>query len=152
MRRRGRTGTEVEYLSVADVIAVYREMMWEMGHQPAELAREGALESAVHRPHALAHYAGASLVEQAVALGTGIALALPWGDGNKLGAFRVMTLFLHINGVVPPLPKAQRFQVLAELLEPFVAAHDAERAAAEQRLINELHRWAEHSISPDTAS
>lgn len=145
-------GTEVAYLSVADVIAIYREMMREMGHQPTELIREGALESAVHRPRALAHYAGASLVEQAVALGTGIALAHPWVDGNKRGAFRTMTLFLHINGVVPPSPKAQHFQVLAELLEHFVAAHAAERAEAEQRLIDELNRWAEQDSSPDTAS
>jgi death on curing protein len=143
--------SQIEYLSVADVIAVYREMMREMGSRPTELVREGALESAVHRPRALAHYAGASLIEQAVALGTGIALAYPWVDGNKRGAFRSMMLFLHVNGVVPPTPKPERYQALAELLERFVAAQDEERTIVEQHVTDELDQWVAADAPPDQA-
>lgn len=140
---------EIEYLSVADVDAIYRAMMREMGLAPTALVREGSLESAVHRPRMMAHYAGASLVEQAVALGTGVALAHPWVDGNKRGAFRAMIVFLRINGIDPPSPKPAHYQKVAELLEQLVAAHEEVRDDVERGVVDELNRWAEASGSLD---
>ncbi|MBA2278706.1 MAG: type II toxin-antitoxin system death-on-curing family toxin [Chloroflexia bacterium] len=132
----------VEYLSVADMMAIYYAVMEEMGERPAALVREAALESAVHRPRAAAYYAEASLAEQAVELGIGIALAHPWVDGNKRCAFRSMMAFLSLNGVEVPRPRAEAYLAVARQLEQIVAASGTNRDERTRLLIDELSGWA----------
>lgn len=143
--------TDVRYLSVANVIALYRTVLESFGVQPAALVRPEALESAVQRPRMAGYYAGASLVEQAVALGTGIALAHPWVDGNKRCAFASMIVFLEWNGIPVPDPDAETYLRTAKLLESAVAATGEERERQTECLTDELNRWAELSGAEDQA-
>ncbi len=131
----------VHYLSVADVIAVYFAVMEEMGERPTALVRPDALESAVHRPRMAAYYADAGLVEQAVELGVGIALAHAWVDGNKRCAFRSMMAFLFLNGVEVPVPRPATYLAVARWLEQIVDANGDEREARKQALIDEIGGW-----------
>jgi death-on-curing protein len=134
---------EVRYLSVANVIALYGETMDAYSVPKAALVRPEALESAVQRPRMAGYYAGATLVEQAVALATGIALAHPWVDGNKRCAFASMVVFLEWNGVSVPDPDSITFLATAKMLESAVAASGEGREQETQRLIDELNRWAD---------
>jgi prophage maintenance system killer protein len=136
------TERDVNFLSVADVIAVYFAVMEEMGEWPAALVREDALESAVHRPRMAAYYAEAGLVEQAVELGVGIALAHAWVDGNKRCAFRSMMASFLLNGFKVPQPRSETYLAIAQRLEQIVAATGDERETLKQALINELNGWA----------
>ncbi len=132
----------IRYLAVAHVIGLYFEAMRLAGEQPAALVRPEALESAVHRPRAAAYYAEANLVEQAVELGEGIALAHPWVDGNKRCAFVSMITFLEHNGVPVPNSDDDRYLHAARLLVELVATTSGNRDVNKQRLIDELSGWA----------
>jgi death-on-curing family protein len=89
----------VEYLSVADVIALHNTIMELMGWSAAPLRDEGLLESALNRPRMAAHYEGADLVRQAILLAIGISQNQPFVDGNKRTAFLALITFLGINGL-----------------------------------------------------
>lgn len=140
---------DVRYLSVANVIALYKETMDAYGVPAAALVRPEALESAVQRPRMAGYYAGATLVEQAVALATGIALAHPWVDGNKRCAFVSMVVFLERNGVPVPDPDSETYLATAKMLESAVAATGEGRDQQTQRLIDELNRWNDASQASD---
>ena len=130
------------YLSVAHVVGLYFEAMRLAGEQPAALVRPEALESAVHRPRVAAFYGGATLIEQAVELAEGIALAHPWVDGNKRCAFISMVTFLERNGVTVPEPDTEGYLRVASLLVDLVGATGEEREARKQALVDVLSGWA----------
>lgn len=140
---------DVQHISVANVISLYEAVMEFSGVPESALVRPEALESAVQRPRLAGYYAGAMLVEQAVALGMGIALAHPWVDGNERCAFASMVVFLERNGVPVPEPDSETYLETAKLLEAAVAAPGGSREERMQRLVDELNRWAEASESPD---
>ncbi len=130
------------YLSVAHVVGLYFEAMRLAGEQPAALVRPEALESAVHRPRVAAYYGGATLIEQAVELAEGIALAHPWVDGNKRCAFISMVTFLERNGVPVPEPDTEGYLRAASLLVDLVGATGDEREARKQALAAEFRSWS----------
>jgi death on curing protein len=130
------------FLSVAHVIGLYFEAMRLAGERPAALVRPEVLKSAVHRPRAAAYYGGATLIEQAVELAEGIALAHPWVDGNKRCAFISMVTFLERNGVSVPDPDDERYLHVAAPLVDLVAATGDQRETRKQALVDELNGWA----------
>ena len=85
------------YVTTLDVMAMNQAIMERMGGESA-LRDDGALESAVMRPQIAAHYAEASLMQQAATLMAGIALAHAFLDGNKRTALAAGTTFLILNG------------------------------------------------------
>jgi death-on-curing protein len=86
------------YLTVPEIIEAHMQIMESMGESPTLLRSEHLLESAVMKPQAAAHYAGADLAEQASLLAIGISQNQPFLDGNKRIAYAAMKVFLAING------------------------------------------------------
>jgi death on curing protein len=107
---------QIDWLSLADVLALHAEMMQRMGGRPAPLREEGLLESAVLRPQMAAYYDEADLIRQAALLATGIAQAQAFIDGNKRTALAAMETFLRSNGRrcrAGSLELAQQIEALA---------------------------------------
>jgi prophage maintenance system killer protein len=109
----------VEHPSLADVLALHREMMQRLGWSTAPLRAggEGLLESAILRPQFAAHYEGADVIHQAALLGVGISQARAFVDGNRRTAFHVSATFLLVNRVdvarVDPLELARQLEAVA---------------------------------------
>jgi death on curing protein len=91
-------GLEIRYLSLAEVLALHRELMERTSFAPAPLRDEGILESAVMRAQMAAHYSDADLLRQAALLAVGISQGRAFLDGNKRTAFGAMDIFLRLNG------------------------------------------------------
>lgn len=89
----------IEYLTVAELIEIHRQVMSSMHAGPELLRSEDLLESAAMKPQAAAYYGGADLVEQAAGLAIGISQNQPFLDGNKRTAYGAMRVFLMINGL-----------------------------------------------------
>lgn len=108
------------YLSTADVLALYQQMMERLGWSPAPLRGGGErlLESAVLRPQFAAHYEDADLIRQAALLAVGISQAQAFLDGNKRTAFHAAATFLLLNGLdvttVSALEMARQLDAVAE--------------------------------------
>ena len=106
-------------------MALHREMMAGMGHNPAPLRDPGLLESAIHRPEMAAYYEDADLIRQAALLAVGIAQNQPYVDGNKRTAYIALTVFLRVNGhplVVNRLEVAKQLEVVATRADRLEAA------------------------------
>lgn len=88
------------YLTLPDVLAAHEAAMAVAGYSPAPLRDQGTLEGAIARPRMLAHYEGADLITQAVALILAISQAQAFVDGNKRTAMTVGLVFLRVNGHV----------------------------------------------------
>ena len=107
----------IQYLSLADVIAIHESAMRRLGVEPKALRDEGRLESAVMRPQMAAYYEGADVVRQAALLGVGISQAQGFLDGNKRTAYLALNTFLRMNGLTysgDRLALAQQFEQVAE--------------------------------------
>jgi len=133
---------EIDYLTVADVMAIYEWAMRESGQEPAPLVREDALQRAVHHPRNLAWYRGAGLAEQGVDLAMEIALAHAWVDGNKRVSVRAFEVFLGLNGV--DIPDAD-YRLFADEFVAVVGAKPDERAALVGGLVDMVSRWVAKS-------
>ena len=129
---------EIDYLTVADVMAIYEQAMRESDQAPAPLVREDALQRAVHHPRNLAWYQGADLAEQAVDLALEIALAHAWVDGNKRVSVRAFEVFLALNGVSIPDTDYRRF---ADHFLVVVGAKPEDRAQFIAPLVAMVHHW-----------
>lgn len=87
------------YLTVADVLEIYAAIIDGTPAQAADhLRSREALEGALGRPSAHAHYEQADLARQAAVLAHGIAETQSFIDGNKRTALVAMLTFLEING------------------------------------------------------
>jgi death on curing protein len=107
----------IDYLSVADVIAVHDSIVLDTGSGYAPLRDEGLLESAVTRPRNAAYYEGADLIRQAALLAIGISQNQPFVDGNKRTAYAAPDVFLDINGQLydgDPIELARQLERVAE--------------------------------------
>ena len=107
----------IQYLSLADVIAIHESAMRGLGVEPKALRDEGRLESAVMRPQMAAYYEGADVVRQAALLGVGISQAQAFLDGNKRTAYLALNTFLRMNDLTysgDRLALAQQFEQVAE--------------------------------------
>jgi death-on-curing protein len=91
-------GLQIEYLTLADVEVIHRDLMAGSGAHSI-LLRRGALEGAVHRPRNVAYYENADLFMQTATLMGGIALAHAFEDGNKRLAYACGLTFLRQNGI-----------------------------------------------------
>ncbi|MEJ7837640.1 MAG: Fic family protein [Thermomicrobiales bacterium] len=131
---------DLNYLTVADVIAIYDRVMLESDQMPAALVREDALQRAVHHPRVLAHYEGASLAAQAVDLALELALAHAWVDGNKRISVRSFEVFLELNHVATP--DADRKQFIDDFID-VVGAKPEERSELLGGLIGMVQRWVD---------
>jgi death-on-curing protein len=110
---------EVEYLALADVIAIHQWIMERMGAAPAPFRAggEGHLESAVMRPQMAAHYEDADLIRQAALLAISFSQAQAFLDGNKRTAFAAIRAFLGRNGLTfraSSLDVARQLEMVAE--------------------------------------
>ena len=132
---------EVEYLTVADVIALYEGAMQASDQVPAALVREDALQSAVHHPRKLGYYENAGLAEQAVELMLHIAVAHAWVDGNKRIATLSLYAFLARNGVAAPDEAV--FRATANALVARLAAAREERPLIRGELLQLVESWGE---------
>lgn len=126
------------YVTTLDVMAMNQAIMERMGGESA-LRDDGALESAVMRPQMAAHYAEASLAEQAATLMAGIALAHAFVDGNKRTALAAGTTFLILNGqYVVSKPEELGQQLLAVIARP----------GSLDSAIAELAAWSDSRLAP----
>ena len=106
-----------QYLSLAEIIAIYESVMRRLGDELKPLRDEGLLESAVMRPQMAAYYEGADIVRQAALLGVGISQAQAFLDGNKRTAYLALNTFLRMNGLTfssDRLALARQFEQIAE--------------------------------------
>jgi death-on-curing protein len=106
-----------EYLSIAEVLALHREIMERMDSNAAPLRDMGLLESALMRPQTTAHYERADLVRQSALLAIGISQNQPFLDGNKRTAFISLITFIGMNGyafVGNPMELARQLERVAE--------------------------------------
>lgn len=131
--------SDIQYLTVADVIALYEVAMRESGQRPDALDREDALQSAVHHPRNLGYYQDAGLAEQAVELMLHIAAAHAWVDGNKRVATMSLYAFLASNGVTAPSEPA--FRTAADLMVAWLAAPAEGRPDIRDELIRLVESW-----------
>ncbi len=93
-------GDEPVYLTTDDILEVYAAIIDATATQAADhLRNRDALEGALGRPEAYAHYEQADLALQAAVLAHGIAETQPFIDGNKRTALIAMLTFLEINGL-----------------------------------------------------
>ena len=107
----------IQYLGLADVIAIHERVLRRLGDEPQPLRDSGVLESATMRPQMAAWYEGADLVRQATLLAVGISQAQAFLDGNKRTAYLAMVTFLQINGFAytgDHITLAQQFEQAAD--------------------------------------
>jgi death-on-curing protein len=107
---------QTRYLSLADVIAIHQFVMEQLGTSAASLRDEGALESAILRPHMAAYYESADLIRQSALLAVGISQAQAFVDGNKRTAFAALRACLRTNGfrfTDQPLALAQQLEAVS---------------------------------------
>jgi death-on-curing protein len=89
------------YLGVDDALEIYAAIFNLTTVQAVDhLRSREALEGALGRPAAYAHYQEADLALQAAVLAHGIAEAQSFVDGNKREALIAMITFLELNGYV----------------------------------------------------
>jgi len=88
----------VEYLDLADVIALHDAILRRMGAPFAAIRDEGALDSAITRAKTAHFYDGADVIRQAVLMAIGISQAQAFVDGNKRAAYAATETFLLMNG------------------------------------------------------
>lgn len=112
-------------------------------HAPLSEAKRPEFESAVAKPRNLAHYEGADLVTQAVALMVGISQCQSFVDGNKRAAFGSGDVFLRINGLWLHAPREE----IADWLIG-IAAETDKRARSE--LVEQFDAWIRGWIRPTT--
>lgn len=106
-------------------MSLHTQMMERMGHHPAPLRDEGALESAVMKPQMAAYYEGADIVRQAALLAIGISQAQAYVDGNKRTAYIAALVFLRRNGrplTGDHLEMARQLKAVAERSDSLEAA------------------------------
>lgn len=85
------------WLNAEVLQAVHLEQLAEHGGGAG--TRDQALfESALARPHNLAHYGNPDVFDLAAAYAVGLAKNHPFVDGNKRTAYVAMELFLILNG------------------------------------------------------
>ncbi|HLH26030.1 MAG TPA: type II toxin-antitoxin system death-on-curing family toxin [Chloroflexota bacterium] len=132
-------GSGIRYLSLAEVLALYSELMERTGFVVAPLRNEGILESAVMRPQMAAHYGGADILRQAALLAAGISQGQAFLDGNKRTAFGTMDTFLRLNGL--------RFNGrLKETVDQFAAL--ATRADGLEAATARFEQWLRARVQP----
>ena len=116
----------IDYLGLADLIALHIEVMTRLGLQPVRLRDEEGLKGVLTLPQAAAHYRRADLVGQAAVLAVGLAQLQPFAAGNHPTAYAAMELFLSLNGRVRPGDPLR----LAQYLMAIAGEHDLETATA----------------------
>ena len=129
----------IQYLSLADVIAIHESAMRRLGDEPKPLRDEGILESAVMRPQMAAYYEGADVVRQAALLGVGISQAQAFLDGNKRTAYLTLNTFLRMNG----LTYSGNRLALARQFEQF-----PESSSEPDEAINTFEAWLRQYVRP----
>jgi death-on-curing family protein len=88
----------VVYLDVDDALLAYAEVLGcSLEAARNQLLRPEALESALKRPQAHAHYVGADIPLQAAVLAHGVAESQAFVDGNKRTAQLLLVTFLALN-------------------------------------------------------
>ena len=87
-----------EYLGPEDVVSIHEQTMRRLGCEPQPLVRHRNCLTALDRPRLAAHYEQADVIGQAARLGTGMARAHAFLDGNKRTAQRCLVIFLYVNG------------------------------------------------------
>jgi len=118
---------EIQYLSLADVVALHAVTMERTGFALAPLRAEATLDSAIQRPRTAAYYEDADLIRQAALLAVGISQPQAFIDGNKRTAFGVLDVFLRLNGSQfsgEPVALAQQLEQVAERSDSLAAATD----------------------------
>jgi death-on-curing family protein len=89
------------YLGVDDALEIYAAIFGLTVTQAADhLRSRDALEGALGRPAAYAHYQEADLALQGAVLAHGIAETQSFVDGNKREALIALITFLELNGYV----------------------------------------------------
>ena len=89
----------LRYLTAREGWGINQKVLHAQGGGSSLLRDRGILEGAVARPQMHAHYAGADLIDQAITLIVGLALAHPFVDGNKRTAFIAGDAYLRQNGL-----------------------------------------------------
>jgi death-on-curing protein len=127
----------VNYLTLAEVIAIHEFVMLGFGLPPNPIRDEGALESAIARARMVGYYEGADLLRQSALMAIGISQAQAFLDGNKRTAFLAMDTFLEANGhqfTGERLELAHQLEIVAERTGERAAAEDAFEAWLRERV------------------
>lgn len=103
----------IEYLTVADVLALHDELLRRYGGAQG-IRDAGSLDSAGYRPQC-GYYAG--LEEEACALLESLLINHPFMDGNKRTAFAACDVFLRINGKVIQAPDTRLYKLMIKWIE-----------------------------------
>ncbi len=110
------TGERVRYLSLKEVLALYRRVMEQSGGMPGIRSLD-ALLSALAQPRLT--FGGQDLyptiVDKAAALGYAIIKNHPFVDGNKRLGHAAMETFLVLNGYEIDAPVDEQEQVILQL-------------------------------------
>ena len=113
--------------------------MRRLGLTPLPLVRRQTCLSALDRPRWAAHYQQADVIGQAARLGTGIARAHAFLDGNKRTAQRCLVIFLYINGFRLAGDHLDLAKTIEALVEPDVTDEAADTA---------LELWLRERVVP----
>jgi death on curing protein len=127
------------YLALEDVISIHEETMRRLGFEPQPLTRHENCISALDRPRWASHYEQADLIGQAARLGTGIARAHAFLDGNKRTAHRCLVIFLYSNGYRLPGDHLDLAKKLEALVHPDISDDAAD---------TDLEQWLRDRVRP----
>ncbi|CAA9588373.1 MAG: hypothetical protein AVDCRST_MAG18-4358 [uncultured Thermomicrobiales bacterium] len=109
---------EIRYYTAEEVAAFHGGVMESAPMNPSDAVRDwNLLESAINRPHAVAHYQGADLVGQAATLLWGLVENHPFHDGNKRTAWVAAEAFLNANGVEVTASDDEAFEVIVAVAQ-----------------------------------
>ena len=127
------------YLGLEDVVSIHEETMRRLGCEPQPLARYQNCLSALDRPRWAAQYEQADVICQAARLGTGMARAHAFVDGNKRTAQRCLVIFLYDNGFRLTGDHLDLAKTLEELVKPDIT---------DEATDTELERWLRERVVP----
>lgn len=106
--------SDPRWLTREIVIVLHGELIAEHGGAPG-LRDEGALESALARPHQKHHYEPSDIVDLAAKSAFGLCSNHPFVDGNKRVALASLDVFLRINGWALTATEVEAVATILEL-------------------------------------
>lgn len=108
------------FLTALDVISVHHALCRREERPITPCINPNGLDAALARAQNAMLYGGGDLVDAAVTVAIGVAMAHPFADGNKRTATAAMYMFLRANGRKLTLEDAEQRE-LARLLTTYVA-------------------------------
>ncbi len=107
--------SDFQWLTIEEVIALHNRLIERYGGSLGVL-NQGALESTLNRPQALAYYEpDSSVYDVAAAYGHGLVKNHCFLDGNKRTALTAMAIFLMRNGYELVAPEVETVAIIVDV-------------------------------------